>query len=71
MTSTFNNMPNKWNKIKDAVLKYVNGYKKLVRLSVALYGTAFPKTMVDLESLGVRFDFVGTVEENGKKFYRF
>ena len=71
MTSTFNNMPNKWNKIKDAVLKHANGYKKLVRPSVALHGTAFPKTTADLESLGVRFDFAGTVEENGKKFHRF
>ncbi|KAJ5481519.1 hypothetical protein N7475_000331 [Penicillium sp. IBT 31633x] len=64
-------MPNKWNKIKDAVLKHANGYKKLVRPSVTLHKTAFPKTAADLESLGVRFDFVGTIEENRKKFHRF
>lgn len=70
-TSTISHMPNKWNKIKDAVLKHANGYKKLVRPSVTLHKTAFPKTAADLESLGVRFDFVGTIEENRKKFHRF
>jgi hypothetical protein len=64
-------MPSKWNKVKDAVLKHANGYKKLVRPSVALHKTAFPKTAADLESLGVRFDFAGTTEENGKKFHKF
>ncbi|EKV18925.1 hypothetical protein PDIG_06400 [Penicillium digitatum PHI26] len=57
-------MPNKWSKIKDAVLTHANGYKKLVRPSVALHKTAFPKTAADLESLGVRFDFAGTIEED-------
>lgn len=57
--------------MKDAILKHANGYQKLVRPSVALHKTAFPKTAADLESLGVRFDFAGTIEENGKKFHKF
>ncbi|KAJ5159156.1 uncharacterized protein N7500_008807 [Penicillium coprophilum] len=58
-------MPNKWSKVKDAVLKHANGYKKLVKPSVA-HKTAFPKTAADLESLGVRFDFAGPCSQFGK-----
>lgn len=64
-------MPNKQNKVKNAVLKHANSYKKLVRPSIALRKTAFPRTAAELENLGVRFDFEDTTEENGKKFHRF
>ncbi|KAI1908613.1 hypothetical protein LOZ12_004492 [Ophidiomyces ophidiicola] len=62
-------MPNKWNKVKDFVMK--GGYKKLLRPTVSLHHTAYPKTAQDQEKLGVRFDFAGTEEEAGKKFHRF
>lgn len=62
-------MPNKWNKVKAFVLR--GGYKKLIRPTVSLHGTAFPKSSSELEKLGVRFDFAGTVEEDGKRFHRF
>lgn len=47
------------------------GYQKLIRPTVALHKTAYPKTQSEMEKLGVRFDFAGTVEEGGKKFHRF
>lgn len=62
-------MPNKWQKVKDFLLQ--DGYKKLVRPSVSIHKTAFPKTKPDLEKMGVRFDFAGTIEDGGKKFHRF
>lgn len=48
-----------------------DGWKKLVRPTVALHKTAFPKTSKDNEKLGVRFDFAGTIEESGNMFHRF
>lgn len=62
-------MGNKWRTVKGFVLK--DGWKKLVKPSVSIHKTAFPKTQSDLEKLGVRFDFAGTIEEGGKKFHRF
>ena len=62
-------MPNKWNKVKAFILQ--SGYKKLVRPSVALHKTAFPKTASEFESVGIRFDFAGSIEEEGKKYHRF
>lgn len=62
-------MPNKWSKVKAFVMQY--GYKKLIRPTISLHGTAFPKTKPDLEKLGVRFDFAGTIEEQGKKLHCF
>ncbi|EGE06705.1 hypothetical protein TEQG_05699 [Trichophyton equinum CBS 127.97] len=62
-------MANKWRKVINFVLQH--GYKKLVTPTVSLHGTAFPKTQPDLEKLGVRFDFAGTIERGGKKFHRF
>ncbi|SLM34162.1 hypothetical protein LPUS_02872 [Lasallia pustulata] len=62
-------MPNKWAKVKAAILQ--QGYQKLLRPTVALHKTAYPKTQLELERLGVHFDFTGTVEEDGKKLHRF
>jgi hypothetical protein len=62
-------MPNKWEKVKAFVMR--DGYKKLLKPTVPLHGTAFPKTQSDLETLGVRFDFAGTVTEEGTKYHRF
>ncbi|KAA6406458.1 MAG: hypothetical protein FRX48_09729 [Lasallia pustulata] len=62
-------MPNKWAKVKAAILQ--RGYQKLLRPTVVLHKTAYPKTQPELERLGVRFDFAGTVEEDGKKLHRF
>ncbi len=65
-------MVNKWQKVIDLVLTGQNqGWKKLVKNSVALHKTAFPKTQPELERLGVRFDFAGQVEEGGKTLNRF
>ena len=58
-------MGKKWRIVTAFVLD--KGWLKLVNPTVPLHGTAFPKTKPDLEKLGVRFDFVGTVEEGGKK----
>ncbi|KKK23234.1 hypothetical protein P175DRAFT_0472969 [Aspergillus ochraceoroseus IBT 24754] len=62
-------MPNKWKKVKDILLQ--DGYKKLIRPTVPVHKTAFPKTTPELEKLGVRFDYAGTIEEDEKKFHRF
>lgn len=48
------------------------GYKKLVAPTVRLHDTAFPKTQPELEKLGVRFGFAGTVtKDDGKKYHRY
>ncbi|RMD39563.1 hypothetical protein DV735_g5567, partial [Chaetothyriales sp. CBS 134920] len=67
--SSSSNMPNKWTKVVSAVCKY--GWKKLVNPTVDLHKTAFPKSPADLENLGVRFDFAGTILKDGKKYHRF
>lgn len=62
-------MGNKWREVKRFVLQY--GWQKLIRPTVSIHKTAFPKTQSDLEKLGLRFDYAGTIEENGKKYHRF
>lgn len=64
-------MSKKWRKVVQAIISS-GGWKKLVRPTVALHGTAFPKSQAELERIGVRFDFAGTIQKaDGSKWHRF
>lgn len=64
-------MSKKWRKVIQAVVGS-DGWKKLVKPTVQLHGTAFPKLQKDLEKIGIRFDFAGTVEKpDGSIWHRF
>jgi len=64
-------MSRKWRTVVDFVMGNSNGWKKLLNPTCEVHQTAFPKTNKDLEKLGIRFDFAGTIEEGGRKYHRF
>ena len=45
--------------------------KKFTSVSVSRGKTAYPKTSKDLENLGIRFDFDGEIDQNGKTYNKF
>ncbi|KAB8349795.1 hypothetical protein FH972_023808 [Carpinus fangiana] len=64
-------MSKKWTTVTNFVVDKSQGWKKLTRPTVSLHKTAFPQTSKDQQNLGIRFDFAGTVEKDGKKFHKF
>lgn len=54
-----------------ASVKSAGACKKLANVTVSRGKTAWPKKQADLESVGVRFDYDGQVEQNGNTYEKF
>ncbi|KAB8356451.1 hypothetical protein FH972_024034 [Carpinus fangiana] len=48
-----------------------DGWKKLIRPTVPVHGTAWPKTQPELQKYGIRFDYAGKFEKLNKTYHRF
>lgn len=61
-----------WGGLMDFILgQGSNVWKKLTKPTVPVGGTQWPKSASELERQGVRFDYDGTVTEDGQEFHRY
>lgn len=61
-----------WNRVVDAITgRGSKVWEKLTDPTVKRGGTQWPKTPAELEKQGIRFDYDGTVEENGEVYIKY